>query len=261
MLDLKFCIIIPIYNHAIFLDKVICDLIDLNLPIILVDDGSNCEEKDIIAKCVEKYQDKVDIDLITLYLNQGKGAALLQGFKKAFNRGFSHALQVDADGQHDFNDIKKLMDLSKKYPQDLISGLPVYDDSIPKARLYGRYITHFWVYIETLSFSIKDSMCGFRCYPLKATCDLISHKDICRRMDFDTDIMVRLYFKGTKSRFLKTHVIYPQNGISNFKALDDNIRISIMHTKLVIYMLTHFVSILALKFKPCATSDTNLNSK
>lgn len=249
MSDLKICIIVPIFNHAVFLDAVLKKLITYNLPIILIDDGSILSQKELIQDCVLKYQDKCNIELITFYLNQGKGAALSQGFKRAYDRGFSHALQIDADGQHDFNDILKIINLAKDNPKALISGLPVYDKSIPKARLYGRYITHFWVWIETLSFKIKDSMCGFRCYPLNTTCDLISKRDICRRMDFDTDIMVRLYFKGVSIKFFKTLVLYPENGISNFKALDDNIRISIMHTKLVIYMLTHFISILALKFK------------
>ena len=93
--------------------------------------------------------------------NQGKGGAVQTGLLTADKLGFTHAIQVDADGQHDLNDIKTLIKLGKTHPNSLISGRPVYDESVPKVRLYSRYITHFWVWIETLSFSVKDSMCGF----------------------------------------------------------------------------------------------------
>src|SRR5690606_17949432 len=83
-------------------------------------------------------------------------------------RGFSHALQIDADGQHDAADIPALLALAKANPEALVSGWPQYGDDMPRSRRYGRWITHFWVWIETLSLAIKDSMCGFRVYPLAA---------------------------------------------------------------------------------------------
>ena len=101
--------------------------------------------------------------------NQGKGGAVITGLKAAFADGFTHALQVDADGQHQLDDIPKMLAKAVQHPNSVISGLPQYDASIPKGRLYGRYLTHFWVWIETLSLQIKDSMCGFRVYPLAET--------------------------------------------------------------------------------------------
>ena len=132
----------------------------------------------------------------------------------------------------------------RQYPADLISGRPQYDASVPKARHYGRYITHVWVWIETLSTQIIDSMCGFRSYPLRKTLDSIGRKVPGSRMDFDTDIMVRMYWAGSTIRFLEVAVIYPENGISHFDVRLDNIRISLMHTRLFFGMLPRIPKLL-----------------
>ncbi len=69
----------------------------------------------------------------------------------------------------------KLLAVAEQHPAALISGQPIYDDSIPRSRLYGRWVTHVWVSIETLSLQLKDSMCGFRVYPVAPTLQLAKH--------------------------------------------------------------------------------------
>src|SRR6185295_10895949 len=75
-------------------------------------------------------------------------------------------LQIDADGQHDAPDIPKFLARARAKPGAVICGVPVYDESVPMGRLVGRYATHVWVWINSLSLEIRDSMCGFRVYPL-----------------------------------------------------------------------------------------------
>lgn len=244
-LDYKLCIVIPCHNHGKTIKQVVESLLDYKLPIIIVDDGCNETDKALIKECINTY--KNICTLIEHPINQGKGVALSSSFKLAFKQGFTHALQIDADGQHDVKAITKLIEVSQKHPQALISGKPIYDESIPKSRKIGRYITHFWVFIETLSFSIKDSMCGFRIYPLNTSAKLAP---LCGKgMAFDTEIMVRLYWLGVKSYFVPVKVIYPENGISNFKVFKDNLKISLMHTKLVTLMLLQLPKLLILKNK------------
>ena len=181
-----------------------------------------------------------NIHLLTHQMNPGKGGAVITGLMAAKKLGFSHVLQVDADGQHDLNDIDALLALSLQYPLALISGKPVYDDSIPKGRLWGRSITHFWVHIETLSLQVKDTMCGFRVYPLATSCQLIQQISLGKRMDFDIEIMVRLFWRNVDIKFVPTKVDYPEDGQSHFRALHDNVLISWLHTRLVIGMLVRF---------------------
>ncbi|WP_394521753.1 glycosyltransferase family 2 protein [Pantoea sp. SGAir0184] len=222
------------------LASVLARLTPFNLPVIVVDDGSDARTKQHIAAL-----DAPQLRVLTLPHNQGKGAAVIAGLRAAAAAGFSHALQLDADGQHQVEDTPRMLAEAERYPHCLISGQPQYDASIPKSRLYGRYITHFWVWVETLSFSLKDSMCGFRVYPLAASLELCDRRAIGQRMDFDTEIMVRLYWQGTPSRFIRTRVTYPPSGVSHFDALHDNLRISWMHTRLFFGMLPRIPQLLS----------------
>lgn len=228
-----YCLLIPCYNHGPQLSATIDALEKLALLCVLVDDGSEAETALILDELAAR---KSFITLRRLPVNSGKGAAVAFGLHEAARLGFSHAVQIDADGQHDSNDVPRLIALSRANPQALISGWPRFDDSIPKGRLYGRYITHFWVWVETLSFAIKDSMCGFRVYPLALTRAHLNTA-IGRRMDFDTEIMVRMHWAGTPILFLRTRVCYPADGISHFSLWRDNLKISAMHTRLVCGML------------------------
>ncbi|KPA53133.1 acyltransferase [Photobacterium leiognathi subsp. mandapamensis] len=227
------CFLIPCYNHGATVPAVIDALTSYGFPIIIVDDGSELTTRKILSEQAKR----PNITVVTLPKNQGKGGAVIAGVKQADALGFSHALQIDADGQHDLAALPKLLEASQAHPEALISGQPIYDDSVPKSRLYGRYATHIWVWIETLSFNIKDSMCGFRSYPIRPIINVINHNKLGLRMDFDTEIMVRFYWDNGDVRFIDTKVIYPENGISHFDALWDNVKISWMHTKLFFGML------------------------
>ncbi|KJF97037.1 glycosyltransferase family 2 protein [Photobacterium leiognathi] len=227
------CFLIPCYNHGATVPAVIDALTSYGFPIIIVDDGSELATRKILSEQAKR----PNITVVTLPKNQGKGGAVIAGVKQADALGFSHAMQIDADGQHDLAALPKLLEASQAHPEALISGQPIYDDSVPKSRLYGRYATHIWVWIETLSFNIKDSMCGFRSYPIRPIINVINHNKLGLRMDFDTEIMVRFYWDNGDVRFIDTKVIYPENGISHFDALWDNVKISWMHTKLFFGML------------------------
>lgn len=228
------CAVIPSFNHSAKLAAICNTLIANNLTVIIVDDASDIEHATALQKISESHD---NIHLVVHQINQGKGGAVITGLLTAQKLGYHHAVQVDADGQHDLNDIEQFLNLSNKYPQALISGRPIYDESIPKGRLWGRSITHFWVHIETISLQVKDTMCGFRIYPLAVTCQLIQQVKLGKRMDFDIEIMVRLFWRNVEVKFVPTKVDYPEDGQSHFRALHDNVLISWLHTRLVIGML------------------------
>ncbi|WP_254917213.1 glycosyltransferase family 2 protein [Vibrio sp. V08_P9A1T1] len=240
MADYQACFLIPCYNHGSTVAEVVSSLSAFELPILLVDDGSNQQTKQALSNVAQQ----THVHLITLEQNQGKGGAVMAGIRQAQQLGFSHVIQIDADGQHDLQALPKLLAASKQHPNHLISGQPIYDDSVPKARLYGRYATHIWVWIETLSFTIKDSMCGFRAYPVDLTVEVLNNHKIGTRMDFDIEILVRMYWHGVDIDFVETRVIYPEGGVSHFDALWDNVKISWMHSKLFFGMLPRIPQLL-----------------
>lgn len=229
------CVIVPVYNHEHAIGAVVARLLPHGAHCILVDDGSSPACAAVLVRLAGAAPESVT--LVTLPVNQGKGAAVLAGFKRAAALGYSHALQIDADGQHDTADVPAFLAAARAHPAAMIAGCPVYDDSVPKARLYGRYATHIWVWINTLSFAITDSMCGFRCYPVAPVNALAARRRIGSRMNFDTDIIVRLYWSGMEVLNLPTRVSYPSDGVSHFRVWRDNAQISWMHTRLFFGML------------------------
>lgn len=231
----KPCLVVPVYDHEHAIGQTVEELRGHGLHCFLVDDGSH-------APCAQALRDIAVREtswttLIRLDPNQGKGGAVMAGIEAAQRAGYTHAVQVDADGQHDAADVPRLLALAEAAPEALVTGIPVYDDSVPRARLYGRYVTHVWVWINTLSLRIRDSMCGFRVYPVAGFLRVWRANRIGRRMDFDTEIMVRMFWDGIDVISQPTRVTYPRDGVSHFDVLRDNVRISRMHARLFAGML------------------------
>jgi glycosyltransferase involved in cell wall biosynthesis len=243
----KPCIVVPVYNHEHAIGAVLAGLLRHGVPCMLVDDGSSAACAAVLDALARQHADKVV--LVRLPHNQGKGAAVLAGFRRAAQLGYTHVLQIDADGQHDTADVPKFLAQAAAHPDAIICGHPVYDESVPRARLYGRYATHIWVWINTLSLDIKDSMCGFRVYPVAPVNALAARRSIGARMNFDTDILVRLFWTGLQVINLPTRVSYPSDGVSHFRVWRDNVLISWMHTQLFFGMLPRIPRLLARKWQ------------
>ena len=218
----QFGIIIPCYKHAHTLKQVLTNLAPLNYLMVVVDDGNDLEQKAIIKSTVKEFENAV---LLLHATNLGKGAAIADGIAYLKEHHYSHAIQIDADMQHNLNDLNKFISLSEQYPKDIISGAPLYDDKASKGRV------NFFVALECCTLSIKDAMIGFRVYPVEPIFKILKKHHVAMRMGFDIEILVWAYWSGCKTRFIETKVTYPEGGISNFKA-KDNLKISLMHTKL-----------------------------
>lgn len=230
----KPCILIPVYNHEHAMPTMMARIAPLAVDCLLVNDGSNADCSRVLQQLAAQYP---RVTLIEHDHNQGKGAAFKTGLREAAARGYSHVVQIDADGQHEVDDIPRFLALGQLNPAAIINGVAMYDETVPKLRQYGRYITHFWVWVNTLSLSIRDSMCGFRLYPVASTLQLVNEETIGNRMDFDSEILVRSHWRGIPIIALPTRVHYPLDGVSHFQALRDNAMISLMHTRLFFFML------------------------
>lgn len=239
-------LIIPVYNHENAIGITLSEALKFNVPVLLVDDGSDVECREVLISLAEKHSNVVM--LIHLNKNAGKGAAVRAGLKKLNELGYSHAIQIDADGQHDLADLPKFIGTSRTHPASLITGEPEFDDSIPKSRYYSRYLTHVWVWINTLSFKIKDTMCGFRVYPLAEIVMMLEDEPCGDRMSFDTEVLVRWFWRGGEIINVSTVVRYPIDGVSHFDVWQDNINITKMHTQLFFGMLRRLPVLIGRKF-------------
>ena len=222
----KFAFLVPFYNHPQNIKALIAALKTYELPVVVVDDGSDEASKQILAE-LERTE---GILLLTREQNGGKGIAMKDGFKFALERGFSHVLQIDADFQHDAALIGEFLRESEAHPQSIVCANPIYGDDAPKSRVHGRKITNFWVAINTLSLGVKDAMCGFRVYPLEQL-KKAAAKSKTNRMEFDIEILVNAARQGVDMRWIDTYVRYEKGGVSHFKMVRDNALISLMHAK------------------------------
>jgi GT2 family glycosyltransferase len=241
------CCVIPSRNHHLAVAGVLAAARSHGLPVFLVDDAS--EEPACSALAALHAPDR-GVTVARLERRGGKGGAVEHGFRLAVVAGFSHAVQLDADCQHDLGRLPALLALARKHPAALVAGEARYDASVPPARRWGRWLTHVWVWVETLSLRITDSMCGFRCYPLGPSLALLTSRRLGRFMDFDTEIMVRLFWRGVPVVMLPVAVMYPEGNTSNFDMLRDNWRITKMHTRLALGMLPRMPLLLWRKLRP-----------
>ena len=240
------CVVIPVYNHGQAIGAVAQAVLAQKLSCILVDDGSGCECAGVLDALAAAAPEK--IILMRHSVNRGKGSAVLTGARYAAQAGYSHALQIDADGQHRVADIPRFLEQAAAHPQALIVGSPEYDETAPALRLWARHLTHVWVSINTLSRQIKDSMCGFRVYPLPHLMELDRRQKLSARMNFDIEVVVRLYWNGIEIINVPTPVVYPEKVISHFRGWSDTVLISRVHTTLFFGMLLRLPMLLARKW-------------
>ena len=235
------CCVIPSRNHHRAVPEIVRRVREAGLPIFLIDDASDEPARSVLAAL---HAPETGVTLTRLQGHSGKGGAVIAGMELAAAAGYSHVVQLDADGQHDLDRLPELLARARTRPEAVISGAATHDRSVPAGRRYGRYVTHVWVWIETLSFSISDAMCGFRVYPLASVMSLLAEEPIGRFMDFDVEILVRLFWRGVPVEMVPVRVIYPPGNSSNFDLLRDNWRISRMHARLFFTMLGRLPRIL-----------------
>jgi glycosyltransferase involved in cell wall biosynthesis len=222
------CALLPTYDNPLTIRSVVLG-VRKHLPdVVVIDDGSGEEGRRVVEQLGREGLAHVE----RLGQNGGKGAAVKAGFAEARRLGFSHALQVDADGQHDVEDVPRFLQTARARPDALILGRPVFDASQPRGRAFARRISTFWVSLETRG-RVGDPQCGFRVYPLARAMAVDARGN---HMEFDQELPVRMSWDGTAVLQLPTRVRYlspEQGGVSHFDLLHDNLRISWLHTRLV----------------------------
>ncbi len=231
------CAVVPTFENPRTVGAVV-EALARHLPVVVVDDGSTGPARDLLDGLAAR-----GVALLRRHdRNRGKGAAVKTGLAAARELGFTHALQVDADGQHELDDVPRFLEAARAAPGSLVLGQPVFDASVPPGRLRGRKVSIFWTTLETGGRVIADPLCGFRVYPVEAALRSGARGD---RMEFDPEIAVRMVWGGCPVVNLPTRVRYlspEQGGVSHFRMFRDNVRISWGHTRLctlaILRMLT-----------------------
>ena len=230
-------VLIPSYNPGPLGVKTMQEARHFWNPVWVVIDGSNDGSTQIIQSIAKE---DPGIRIIALADNGGKGHALRHGMAIARREGFTHALTMDADGQHPADQIPEFMATSIRHPGHLILGRPIFDESAPTIRVKGRRISNFWANLETLWCGIDDSLFGFRVYPIQPLLEIMPTRFFMQRFDFDPEAAVRLAWRGIPIINREARVRYlnsEEGGISHFRYGRDNTLLTSMHLRLMLEFL------------------------
>jgi glycosyltransferase involved in cell wall biosynthesis len=237
-------VLLPSYNSGPMLTRVAEAVAERWLPVWIVIDASTDGSERALAPLLAKNR---HVRCITLAENSGKGGAVLAGLRKARAAGFTHVLVMDADGQHSVDAIVPFMERSKSEPDAMILGEPVFGSDAPPERVKGRRVGNWWSNLATLWGGIHDSLFGFRIYPIEPSLEIMESIRTARRFDFDTELAVRLYWRGVRPTNISVVVTYPpreEGGTTQFRYLRDNLLLIGTHTRLFFGMLVRLPSLL-----------------
>ncbi|HKD53250.1 MAG TPA: glycosyltransferase family 2 protein [Steroidobacteraceae bacterium] len=201
-------------------------------PVWVIVDGSTDGSTAALTAAAES---DAGLRVLVRARNGGKGAAVLDGLLAAQREGFTHALTMDADGQHPADRIGVFMQASAAAPRAMILGDPVFDASAPRIRLCGRKIANWCTNVETLWAGIHDTLFGFRVYPIAPLIAVMQRTRWMRRFDFDPEAVVRLSWAGVPAVNLPAPVRYfarSHGGVSHFNYWRDNVLLTAMYLRL-----------------------------
>ncbi|MBR6241462.1 MAG: glycosyltransferase family 2 protein, partial [Lentisphaeria bacterium] len=157
---MRYCCVIPVYNHASTAPDVIARTLAVTPDVLVVDDGS--EDADLRELCAGS-----GAEIVRHERNLGKGAALLTAIRTLAPRGYDYMITLDADAQHDPEDIPRFLPLLHDDCGTLVVGVRDFTvPNVPGRSKFGRAFSNFWFLVET-GKTISDSQSGFRAYPLR----------------------------------------------------------------------------------------------
>ncbi len=226
-------VLIPSYNTGPRLVATVREVLAQWRPVWVVVDGSSDGSYEVVRELAAH---EPDLRVIVLPCNGGKGAAVLVGAQRALAEGYTHALVMDADGQHPPERIADFMAASQAKPTALVLGRPVFGPEAPQLRLQGRKLSVGLVRFEVFGGAIEDPLFGFRVYPLKPLVAVLNGTRWARRYDFDPEVAVRLVWRGVPTVNLPASCRYlsrEEGGVSHFHYWRDNLRMIWLHTRLI----------------------------
>lgn len=232
---IKPLVVIPSYNTGTILLSTVSEaLANTPNPIWVVIDGSTDGSETRVHELAKREH---RLKIIVKATNEGKGAAVRSALLIARERGFTHALVMDADGQHPAEDIERFFEYAESNPESMILGQPIFDKNVPLERLYGRKLSVWLVQFEVGSRAIGDPLYGFRVYPVEPLLEVMDRPGRSNRYDFDPEVAVRLNWMGVSAVKLDAPVKYiskEQGGISHFHYIRDNLRFVSLHARLLL---------------------------
>lgn len=228
----KICVIIPTYNNATTIRRVIEDVEKYCSSIIVVNDGSTDNTAEILKSI------PLPIEVVSYLKNRGKGHALVTGFKKAIALGYTHAITIDADGQHFADDIPCFIEGLKNNHEGFIVGCRnLTEENMPRQNTFANRFSNFWFRLQT-GINLPDTQSGYRLYTLSSLKGL---NLITSRYESELELLVYAAWAGVSITSVNVKVYYPpaEERVSHFRPFYDFFRISVLNTFLCLGALVY----------------------
>lgn len=229
------CAVIPTYQNAKTLLKVVADVHRVVDTVFVVDDGSNDGTAALLDKATGNERPK---KVLTHPKNCGKGAALKTGLTYARQQGFRYAVTVDADGQHRADDIPALLKAVEEEPDALaIGSRGLQHENMPAKSTFANRFSNFWFALQTLQ-RLPDTQSGLRVYPLRRLHGL---RWMSARYEAELTLLVFSAWAGVKLLPVPVSVYYPPRDqrVTHFRPGRDFTRISVLNTLLCFLMVVY----------------------
>lgn len=227
----RILVAIPVYNHGKTLPAVVERVLALHPEVLVVDDGStDGGTAGLVAPGVR---------LVRHERNRGKGKAILTAARLAQRLGMTHLVTIDADGQHDPADLPRFFAAIREDPWAIVVGKRDFTQAgIPGASRFGRQFSNFWLRVQT-GVSLGDTQSGFRAYPVAVLEALHLYE---RGFAFEIEVLVKAAWAGITLREIDVAVHYPPPGerVSHFGYFRDNLRLSLLNTRLTLRSMIPF---------------------
>jgi glycosyltransferase involved in cell wall biosynthesis len=231
-MSLRAVVVLPSYNSGSQLARTLSAAHAVHPEVWVVVDGStDGSDREAEALGLE------GVRFFRLEKNSGKGGAVLEALRRAAAEGVTHLLAMDADGQHPAESIRPFLELAEKHPDAFLCGVPVFGPDAPAERVKGRVVGNSFSRLETLDLGARDSLFGFRLYPVRPALEILEGTRWGRRFDFDTVLAVRLSWAGLPCVNIPVPVTYPPReagGVTHFRYLRDNLLLIAAHTRLLL---------------------------
>lgn len=231
-------VVIPLFNHGGKVGEVIDGVMArrgaFDFDCLVVNDGSTDNAAEVLEAAEARYPERLHV--LRHEKNLGKGKAILSAAAWAGERGFTHLITIDADGQHLPEELPMFFEAVSREPLTLWVGYRDFSASnVPSSSAFGRAFSAFWLRVQT-GVPAPDVQSGFRAYPV----GLLRHLSFSEsRYSFETEVLVRAAWAGFRLGSLPITVYYPPRSerVSHFDKVKDNIRISLLNTRLTVRAL------------------------
>lgn len=233
MQERKVCVVVPTYNNCKTIADVLRRVAVITPHVIVVDDGCTDDTREQLSRFTE-----APLDIVSYGRNQGKGQALLAGFRRAQELGYDYAITLDSDGQHFPEDIPLFVEALEQHPGALIVGARnLQEENMPGGNTFANKFSNFWFTVQTWK-RLPDTQTGFRLYPLKK---LAGTRFVTSRYEAELELLVFAAWHGVELVSVPVRVYYPPKGerVSHFRPTKDFARISVLNTILCVVAVVY----------------------